>query len=198
MRYPLSLPPAEDREDDLAMASFLEFVHPYALLLRLFGECEGLTYLRSTQTGDVVMNIRYPSGVVGTLHLTGGQSVTSPLERLEIVGDDANLVVENGIRLLYYRSGGRRGEGDEEPARQTSFIGPDEAAPIVWEPEFSLGRLYNKQLFLQGYVGSITHFAERILGDEPPVHGNLVDILHIMNVYDNIREGEAAEWITPY
>lgn len=198
MRYPLSLPPTEEREDDLAMIPFLEFIHPYSLLLRLFGECEGLMYMRSPRTGGAVMNIRYTSGVVGTLHLTGGQSLNSPLERLEIVGDDANLLVENGIRLLYYRPGGQRGDGEEEPNRQTSFIGPDDNAPIIWEPEFSLGRLYNKQIFLQGYVGSVTHFAERLLAEEPPVYGNLVDMLHVMNVYDNIRHGQENEWITPH
>lgn len=198
MRYPLSLPSEEKREDDAAMAPFLEFVHPYSLLLRLFGECKGLTYMRSDLNGGAVMNIRYASGVVGTLHLTAGQSLTSPLERLEIVGDDANLIVENGVRLFYYRAGGRRGDEEEEPARQTSFIGPDDTAPIIWEPEFSLGRLYNKQLFLQGYVGSVTHFAERILKDKAPIHANLVDILHVMNVYDKIRYGQEDEWITLY
>jgi len=28
--------------------------------------------------------------------------------------------------------------------RQPNFIGPDAGAPLVWEPEFSLGKLYNK------------------------------------------------------
>ena len=196
LRYPVSLPDEESRDDSLAMSSFLEFVHPYSLLLYLFGECEGFTYLRSNVSGGLVMSLRYRSGIVGTLHLTGGQAVTSPLERLEVIGNGANVVVENGVRLTYYRAGGRRGEG--EHGREGSYIGPDESAPIVWEPEFSLGQLYNKQLFLQGYVGCLGHFAERLLGNQPPLQGNLVQMLHIMTIYDNIHGGKENEWISGY
>jgi len=193
MRYPLSLPPEEKRQDTRAMSAFLEFVHPYSLLVRLFGECKGFTYMRSEVSGGMVMIFRFRKGVVGTLHLTGGQSATSPLERLEVIGNGANVVVENGVRLIYYRPGGTIGEGGF--GRAESYIGPDDTAPIIWEPEFSLGQLYNKQLFLQGYVGSIQHFAQCLLEDRPPKHGNLVDILHIMTVYDKIRDGKESEWI---
>ena len=196
MRYPLSLPPEDDRDDDITMAPFLDFVHPYSLLLRLFGECEGLTYLRSDLSGGVVINFRYRSGLVGTLHLAGGQAATCPLERLEVIGKGANVVVENGIRLTYYRAEGKRGEGVY--GREATYIGPDDTAPILWEPEFSLGQLYNKQAFLQGYVGCINYFANQLLEDNPPRHGSLVDILHIMTVHDKIRHGKEKEWIPVY
>ncbi|MCD6519328.1 MAG: Gfo/Idh/MocA family oxidoreductase [Anaerolineae bacterium] len=192
-RYPLSLPPEEERKDPKAMAAFLQFVHPYSLLVRLFGECEGFTYMRSRITGGLVMNIRYRSGIVGTLHLTGGQSATSPLERLEVIGNGENIVVENGIRFIHYRAGGTRGKD-----REISYIGPEQHAPIFWEPEFSLGKLYNKQLFLQGYANCIRYFAESILAGEPPKHGNLVDMLHIMQIYDRLCQGQENEWITTY
>lgn len=193
MRYPLSLPPEEKRQDTRAMSAFLEFVHPYSVLVRLFRECKGFIYMRSELSGGVVMCFRFRGNIVGTLHLAGGQSATSPLERLEVIGNGANVVVENGVRLIYYRSGGSRGEGGF--GRAGSYIGPDDTAPIIWEPEFSLGQLYNKQLLLEGYVGCIQHFAQSLLDDKPPKHGNIVDIMHIMTVYDRIRDGKEDEWI---
>ena len=195
LRYPLSLPPGTQRSDPKAMSASLEFVQPYALLMRLFGECEGFTVMRSS-SGGLVVNIRYRQGIVGALHLTGGQAASSPLERLEVVGNGANVVVENGVRLTYYRPGGSRGDGSYGLAE--SFIGLDDAAPIVWEPDFSLGQLYNKDLFLGGYVGCVRHFAERILAGEPPRYGNLVDMLHIMTIYDKLRDAKENTWITPF
>ncbi|HHX45440.1 MAG TPA: Gfo/Idh/MocA family oxidoreductase [Chloroflexi bacterium] len=193
LRYPLSLPPEDQRNDSRAMAPFLEIVHPLSLLTRLFGESQGLVYLRSKSTGGLVVSLRYRKGFVGTLHLTGGQAPTGTLERLEVIGDGAHVVVENGTRLTYYRPGGTRGQG--EPGRDETFFGADDTAPIIWEPEFSLGQLYNKQLFLQGYVGCVRHFAERLLAGEPPKHGNLVDMLHIMTVHDRIVQGKENTWI---
>lgn len=196
MRYPLALPAASARQDSQARATFLEFVHPYALLTRLFGECEGFCVMRSDKTGGAVINIRYRNGVVGSLHLAAGQALTSPLERLEVIGNGANVVVENGVRLTYYRAGGVRGAAFD--GRPESFIGPDELAPIIWEPEFSMGEVYNKQVVLEGYVGCIQHFGERLLQGEAPRHGNLVDMLHIMTVYDRVLEAKENAWTSLY
>jgi len=193
LRYPLTLPPEAERKDSRAMAPFLDIVHPISLLLRLFGECQGLVYMRSENTGDLAISLRYHRGRVGTLHLTGGQASTGPLERLEVIGKGAHVVVENGIRLTYYRAGGSRGDG--EPGRSEVFWGADEFAPITWEPEFSLGQLYNKQLFLEGYVGCVRHFAESLLAGNPPKLGNLVDMLHIMTVHDRIVQGKENTYI---
>jgi predicted dehydrogenase len=192
-RYPLMMPAAGKRGDPLEMSSFLDFVRPYSLLLRLFGESSGFSFIRSDVSGGAVFNFRFPQGVVGSLHLAGGQAGTSPLERLEVVGNGANVVVENGIRLTYYRPGGARGKG--EFGRIDSFIGPDEGAPIIWEPEFSLGQLYNKQIFLQGYVGCLKYWSEQLVAGEPPRYGNLVHMLHIMGIFDKIKKGQENSWI---
>jgi len=196
MRYPAALPPAEVRSNTLAMAPFLaDFLQAYSVLLRLVGECDGFSYLRS-KLGDVVLNLHYRSGMVGTLHLTGSQALTSPTERLEVVGNGANVVVDNGIKLTYYRAGGAPGESDEE--RPISFIGLDDNAPIIWEPDMSPGTYYNKTLFLQGNVGSILQFSQKILAKEPPRHGNISDMLHMMIVYEKLLAGAEKSWISLY
>ncbi|MCE5258414.1 MAG: Gfo/Idh/MocA family oxidoreductase [Chloroflexi bacterium] len=194
LRYPAALPPAEVRANTLAMAPFLaDFLQAYSILLRLFGECDGLFYLRSS-LGDVSVTLHYRSGLVGNMHLTGSQALTSPTERLEIVGNGANLVVENGVKLTYYRSNCAPGEPEEE--RATSFIGSDENAPLVWEPDMSLGAYYNKSLFVQGNVGSVLQFANKILAKEPPRHGNISDLMHMMIVYEKLRDGAEKSWLS--
>lgn len=198
MRYPVGLPSEADREDPEKMAAFYEIIQPYSVLKRLFGEVREFCYVRSNsaKAGDVVVQMTYSNGLVGALHLTANQAATSPLERLEVVGTGANVIVENATRLVYYRSGGTRGEGSH--GRVASFIGSDDRAPIIWEPEFSLAQLYNKQLFIEGYVGCIRYFAETILAGEAPKYGHLVDMLHIMSVHDKIRNGEPKKWVTAY
>jgi predicted dehydrogenase len=189
LRYPLFLPPkpAKGEKPAPGLDPFIEFVHPYSLLTFLFGECREMRVFRGT-SGAGFINLAYPKGVVGTLHLSGGQAATSPLERLEVVGTGANVVVDNGVTLTYYRPGGERGQSDM--AQSEDYIGAHEHGPVVWEPEFSLGSLYSKQVFIEGYVGIIRAFCEKLLAGEPPKLGNLVDMLHIMSIYDVIRAGD--------
>ena len=129
MRYPVFMPAAEQLADDAAMLPFLEMLHPYSLLVRLFGEARGVMYMRNEKSGGAILNFRYRNGVIGTLHLTAGQSATSPLERLEVIGNGGNVVVENASRLIYYRPGSFRGKGDI--GREETFIGADATAPII-------------------------------------------------------------------
>jgi predicted dehydrogenase len=193
LRYPQSLPPAEKRGDARAMLGFLDHLsHPASILQRLAGPVERFTCERETTNGGLAVSLRFRSGVVGALHLAAGIAGTSPLERLEVVGRGANLVVENGCRLTYYRPG-RRGEGGY--GHSGSFIGPDEGAPLYWEPEFSLGQLYNKGLFLLGYAPEILAFCDHALRGEPPAHAGLADALAITRFYEaflTARDGEAV------
>jgi predicted dehydrogenase len=196
MRYPVTVPSDEERQEPLARLAFLQFVHPYSLLLRLFGECERFTYVRNPITGGAVVTLTYRKGLVGTLHLTAGQAMTGPMERLEVIGNGAHVVVENATRLTYYRVGGRRGDGGGE--RSDTFVGNDQSAPILWEPEFSLGKLYSQHNVLDGYAGAINYFVEQIAQDQAPKHGNLVDMMHIMGVVSNLLGGKEREWLSTY
>ncbi|MFD1718693.1 Gfo/Idh/MocA family protein [Georgenia deserti] len=180
VRYPQSLPPMAERSDRRRMVGFLDHIyHPAAVLHHLMGPVERLSYEWEPRTGGSVTSLRFASGAVGTLHLTAGSAATSPLERVEVVGEGANVVVDNGVRLTYYRRGASLPYG-----RSGSYLVDDDTAPLRWEPEFSLGQLYNKNLFYLGYVPEIVHFCTSALTGTPPQKGTLADVREIMRLYE--------------
>jgi predicted dehydrogenase len=190
LRYPQSLPPQEKRGDARAMLGFLDHLcHPASLLFSLMGPAESLFYQREPVNGAVAVNLRFRSGAVGLLHLCAGQSGTGPLERLEVIGRGSHLVVENGMRLWHYRRGSR-GEGGY--GRSASFLGPESQAPICWEPEFSLGQLYNSGLFLLGYAPEVLHFCESALAGQPPSQATLSAALEVTKLYEAFQQPEGA------
>jgi predicted dehydrogenase len=183
VRYPQSLPAPERRSDLRAMLGFLDHIyHPGAILQHLMGPVARFSYEWEPVAGGSTATLRFASGAVGTLYLAAGASGTSPLERVEVIGKGANVVIDNGVRLTYYRAGPRPAYG-----RSSSYVVEDEHAPLVWEPEFSLGQLYNKNLFYLGYVPEILHFCESIQTGEPPQKGTLADSLAIMRLFEAYR-----------
>ncbi len=188
VRYPQSLPAPEKRENLRAMLGFLDHIyHPGAILHHLMGPVARFSYEWEPVAGASTASLRFASGAVGTMFLAAGASGTSPLERVEVVGRGANLVVDNGVRLTYHRAGPRPSYG-----RAPSYVVDDEHAPLVWEPEFSLGQLYNKNLFYLGYVPEILHFCESVQTGEPPRKGTLADSLAIMRLFEAYRSVPAG------
>jgi len=183
LKYPQYIP--NENEKDLAtslrMRGFLDhIVHPGSIIDYLAGKIRHIYYERSPQGGGI-MNIKFTSEATGVLHFTSGRSNTSPLERIEVIGHGENAVVDNGVRLTYYRKG-NRGEGGY--GRATNFMGPDDQAPITWEPEWSLGQLYNKQIFLLGYAFEVIEFANCILQNRYPTRGNLESARELLKLYE--------------
>lgn len=174
-RYPLSLPPLSERTNP---TRFRDIVHPASALLYLMGPLASLMYEQHATSGGVAATLRFRSGAIGVLHLTAGQG-GGPLERLEIIGAGANVVVDNGMRLLYHRARPALAYG-----RSPDYYVGDEAAALVWEPEFSLGQLYNKALFLMGYVQQVDYFARCVLENRPPQVCGLADALEIMKWHE--------------
>lgn len=189
VRYPQSLPAPDERGDGPAMIGFLDHIyHPGAILGYLGGAVERLSYEWEPRNGASVTSLRFASGVIGQLHLAAGSAVTSPLERVEVVGRGGNAVVDNSVRLTYYRAGAAHAYG-----RSPSYIVDDENAPLVWEPEFSLGQLYNKNLFYLGYVPEILHFCDAVFGHAPLTLGTLDQVAEIMALYEAYQRLPAGE-----
>jgi predicted dehydrogenase len=63
----------------------------------------------------------------------------------------------------------------------------------VWEPEFSLGQLYNKGLFLLGYYGEINEFARSILESRTPRKATLTHAIQVTRLFEAFAEGPGRE-----
>ncbi|GKX33352.1 MAG: hypothetical protein MnENMB40S_09700 [Rhizobiaceae bacterium MnEN-MB40S] len=183
VRYPQPLPPMDDRGDLVKMRSFLDHIyHPGSILNFLGGEIERASYERDAVTGATVTNFRFSSGAIGALHMTAGQSWSGPLERVEVIGEGAHAVVENGTDLTVYRQADLPSYG-----RAASFLQPDDHAALLFSPERSLGQLYNNNLFYLGYVPEILHLTDAILGGRDITKGTLASAREIMKLFDFYR-----------
>ncbi|WP_261130869.1 Gfo/Idh/MocA family protein [Bacillus sp. Marseille-Q3570] len=183
IRYPQNLPPFEERDDLSKMKWFLDHIfHPGSILFYLMGKIASFSYEREPFNGGSVTNIRFVSGAVGTMHLTAGESSGSPLERVEVIGEGANVVVDNGVKVTYFRKAKPPMYG-----RSSSYIVDEQEAPLYWEPEFSLGQLYNKNIFYLGYVQEVNHFCHSILNGTPPKKGTLEQSLEILKMFEAYR-----------
>lgn len=80
--------------------------------------------------------------------------------------------------------------------RTASYLVGDEDAALLWEPEFSLGELYNKNIFYLGYVQEVLHFCESVLTGEQPTKGTLEDALAIMRVFDAYQQVPTGTTVT--
>lgn len=182
VRYPQRLPDIGERDDARKMVGFLDHIgHPGSILHYLMGKMKHIYFQRESFNGGTIATIKFLSGAIGSLHLTAGQAGTSPLERVEVIGSGCNVVVDNGVKLTYYRKGGR---GPGGYGRSPSYMGNNETAPIYWEPEFSLGQLYNKAIFMLGYAPEVIYFSECVLNNTPPEKGNLEMALEITKLYE--------------
>ncbi|MBV9390870.1 MAG: Gfo/Idh/MocA family oxidoreductase [Verrucomicrobia bacterium] len=185
-RYPQSLPAYEERLDNRKMLGFLDhFAHPHSVLLLLGGPLESISVTRA-DSGAATVSLRFENGAIGNLIYSHGQSPHSFFERTEIIGEGENLVIDNNIRVTLYRNGalnqsyGRAGD---------YFNMTDSESPAIhWEPEFSLGQLHNKGLFLLGYAPEIISYTSRLLEGKSPEYGTLADALEIMLVYEAYRK----------
>ncbi|MFA9477911.1 Gfo/Idh/MocA family protein [Phycisphaerales bacterium AB-hyl4] len=180
-RYPEALPPLEDRQDLHKMWRFLDhIVHPWSVLQYLAGPAESI-FVQRSPTGGTVTAIQFASGAVGSLHLDRGQGSSSFLERTEIVGPGGNVVIHNNTKLTFYSDGPKPAGGY---GRSGDYYGGDERAALHWEPEFSLGQLYNKGIFLLGYAPEIRYFCQCVLDDTPPEVGTLDNALEMLRIYE--------------
>lgn len=172
-----------------AVVGFLDHLcHPASLLLFLLGMPDTLTYQRS-ERGAGIATFSYECGTVASLAFTHGAPNNRGMERTTIIdGTGHRIVVENNVRVYYDRMA-PLGYGNVPDYYQGE---PDEMT-AVWEPEFSLGQLYNKGLFLLGYVGEVDEFARSILEARAPSKATLAHAVQVTRLFEAFAEGPGHE-----
>ncbi|MCM3746986.1 Gfo/Idh/MocA family oxidoreductase [Paenibacillus pasadenensis] len=192
-RYPLTLSPFQPEINTrTSLHWFLDICHPMSGIHYLMGDVKEMCFIEHQPSGNVQTLLKFKSGAIGSLQLSSTQAETSPLERFEVIGDKQNVVIDNAMRLIYYK--GKKGSG--EYGKAPIYIGDDPAdGPVLWEPEYSLGQIYNKNLLLQGMVQSVNYFASHVLEGKKITRSTLKDSLHLTRIFDAYKK-RSDQWIT--
>jgi predicted dehydrogenase len=111
------------------------------------------------------------------------------MERTVVISDSGrHVVVDNNIRVSYHRSAPYP-EGQGYGNAPTYYFGAPDEATAEWEPEFSLGQLYNKGLFVLGYYGEVNEFARAIIEKRPVKKGTLEHAWQATRIFEAFTEG---------
>jgi len=180
IEYPIDVPANIWNLNDPAARRFLDdFVHVASTIIYLFGVPKE-TILFRTPDGGGIQVLLYESSVKGVIYLKKGASSYAPLERLEIVGNNANIILGNAINLTFFTPANRGPYG-----RAIDYFPVYGDGPKSYFPEFSLGQLYNKGLFLEGYYQEIKNFVDCTINNQTPSIANLDHALKVMQLYES-------------
>jgi predicted dehydrogenase len=161
-------------------------MHPVSLLIYLMGTPETLFYTR-TSNGAGVANFTFPGESVATISMTHGSATNGGMEHTQIFSKNGgqHIVIENNIRLRLHRTPPGIGYGDTP----SYYQGTPGQVTAVWEPEFSLGQLYNKGLFLLGYYGEVEAFARAVLNNQRVPKAGLDDAITATKIFEAFAHG---------
>lgn len=154
-------------------------IHPLDLMRHFMGNVVRMQVERGTleRTCNFSVNMRFESGATGTLILDN--TIPSPLERLELSGDGAFLVVDEVARLAYY------------PQAERAW-----AQPKKWvsEPNTALQTPENDSLMLQGYAGEVQAFVDAVKRGEAPACSTIDDGVEAMRLVELIEKTGNGTW----
>lgn len=195
LQYPQYVPTMEEFEAWLSrgernkVVGFLDHLcHPVSLLVFLMGMPGTLCYERSA-SGAGAATFTFDSGAVASLVFNYGSSRNAGMERTVIVSDSGrHITVDNNLRVTYHRDP-KAPEGRGYGNTPDFYAGEAEDTAAFWEPEFSLGQLYNKGLFLLGYYNEVNEFARAVLEGRAPAKGTLEQARQITRIFEAFFDG---------
>jgi len=162
--------------------------HPLSFMIALGGPVDAVTVHHGRNDTSVVI-LEYVSGAIGTLHAVSGGSF-QPHEIYTVYANDANLVLDNCLRITYQRG------AKLEYGLSTSYAPPgfDQGA-IVWEPQNTLSTLENVSLMTQGVYGSLRSFCDQAQGGPRRHDGSLEFARDVAVAYEAalLSEGKRIE-----
>jgi len=193
LQYPQYLPTQQELTDYNngtpvgSVCGFLDHLcHPVSLLIYLMGYPVNLFYSRSSN-GAGIANFTFDDGSIGSIAMTNGASFNGGMERTQIYAKNPgiHISIENNVRLSLHRNP----PGIDYGSTPSFYKGTADQTTSVWEPEFSLGQLYNKGLFLLGYYGEIEAFAQAVLNNKKLDKAGIDDAIIITKIFEAFSKG---------
>lgn len=183
MKYNVDLP---HDSSDLRLPSSRRFIDDYVHVASmqqfLFGPASKVIYFNNSDESGFA-NFFYESGLIGTVHFSRSSSKLSPIERIEVIGEGENVIMDNNIDIRYYS------KGNIGPYGSTPSYIPKSGSVKIFSPEFSLGQLYNKGLFLLGYYNEMKYFVDNLRLKMKPKKAGSEDALAVMKYIDSFTAG---------
>jgi predicted dehydrogenase len=194
LQYPQYVPTQQELTDYFdksnplwSVCSFLDHLcHPVSLLVYLMGTPESLNYMRGAD-GTGIINFSFADGAIASIALTHGSSNNGGMEHTQLFAKNhgKHITIENNIKLSLHQTPPDLHYG----ASPSFYTGTPENATAVWEPEFSLGQLYNKGLFLLGYYGEVEAFAQAVINKTRVPKAGLDDAIIITKIFESFVQG---------
>ena len=193
LQYPERIPTLEEfaryhrGERVWEVVGFLDHLcHPMSLLIFLMGMPQTLFYERA-ESGAGVATFTYADGRLANFVMAHGLAGNGGMERTTLISGTGggHILVDNNLRVAWHRDAPGRGYGTSP----TYYVGTPEQTSSVWEPEFSLGQLYNKGLFLLGYAGEVTEFATAILEKRRVKKAHLDHAIQVTQIFEAFAQG---------
>lgn len=159
-------------------------IHHLDLVRFFLGEVEGLRMEKFVK-GDgvsIAASLKFVSGAVGSLNLSSLQSWSNHNERVEILGEEESVVVDNVVNLEYRRAN----------ISPVGVIPANSEKNLVWQPNFSIPTDENQTFFLNGYVYEIRHFVESIARGETP-QPTIYDGYQALKLAEAIRDATSTK-----
>ncbi|GMV80667.1 MAG: hypothetical protein AMXMBFR7_18510 [Planctomycetota bacterium] len=171
------------------VAHFLDHLcHPASALVMLMGMPNALYYDRSAN-GSAMITFNFPGGALASLSINCSGTTNGSMERVMLVGDKGRqIVVENSLRVWYHRNAPKPA-GQGYGNTPDFFCGKPGETSAYWEPEFSLGQLYSKGLFLLGFYDEINEFARATLERRQPKLGTIDHMWQITRIFEAVAQG---------
>jgi len=191
IEYPQYIPEKKEFDDwrtgeHNRVVGFLDHLcHPASLLVFLAGMPEKMFYQRN-RFGAGTFLFDFPSGVSASISCTFGSAKNGGMERTVLISNThRHITVENNIRVTFHVDPPSSGYGKNPDF----FLGDTAETSSVWEPEFSLGNLHNKGLFLLGYYNEINEMVTSILKGTAPLKGTLDQAWQVTRIFEGALEG---------
>jgi myo-inositol 2-dehydrogenase/D-chiro-inositol 1-dehydrogenase len=151
--------------------------HPFDLARHFMGDYVRVHALWSGAGGGLTLTLsaEFAAGGTGVIVMTS--LAPAVVERLELTGEGAMIVVDDVATLEYY------------PRVETVW---QPAVKEVRRPNMALQTPENSGLFLQGYAGEVGAFIEAVRTGTPPPCATIADGVEMMRIVELLSDGESG------